>query len=94
MFEKVDTEIIGIVENMSYFICPKCGNREEIFSYGGGKKTADELGTSFLGELPIDAKVTETGDSGEPIIISEPKGEHAQRFNEMADKVIELVNLK
>lgn len=92
MFEQVNTPVVGIVENMSYFVCPECGHRENIFLSGGGKKAADELNTSFLGELPIDAEVAETGDSGTPIVVAEPKGEHAKRFDEIADKVITIID--
>lgn len=92
MFEQVNTPVVGIVENMSYFTCPKCGHRENIFLSGGGKKAAVELQTSFLGELPIDTEVAETGDSGKPIVVAEPQGEHAKRFDEIADKVITIID--
>lgn len=93
MFEKVDTPVLGIVENMSYYICPECGNHDHIFSSGGGKKAAEELGTEFLGELPINAQVAITGDNGNPIIVVQPDGEHANRFDEISKKVITLLKL-
>lgn len=71
MFRKVNVPILGIIENMSYFICSHCGHREEIFSYGGGKRTADDLGTVFLGEIPIHTRIRIGGDTGQPIVISE-----------------------
>ncbi len=71
MFRKVNVPILGIVENMSYFICSECGHREEIFSYGGGKKTAEELETAFLGEIPIHTNIRIGGDKGLPIVVSE-----------------------
>ena len=64
MFKKVEIPILGVVENMSYYICPACGHHDEIFARGGGKKLAKELGAVFLGEVPIDAKVRHGGDSG------------------------------
>ena len=72
MFRKVNVAVLGIIENMSYFICRHCGEREEIFGHGGGKKTADKLGVPFLGEIPIDPKVVVGGDSGEPIVSLDP----------------------
>lgn len=93
MFEKVDTPVFGIVENMSYYVCPKCGNQDNIFSSGGGRKAAEELGTEFLGELPIDSQVAITGDSGNPIIVAQPEGEHAKKFNEISERMINLLEL-
>ena len=69
MFRKVNVPVLGIIENMSYFICRHCGEREEIFGHGGGRKTAELLGVPFLGEIPIDPKVVVGGDSGEPIVV-------------------------
>src|SRR5450755_4136429 len=66
MFQKVNVPVLGIVENMSYFLCPSCGHREEIFKHGGGKRTADEPHVPFLGEIPLDPKVAIGGDSGRP----------------------------
>ncbi|MEP6769759.1 MAG: Mrp/NBP35 family ATP-binding protein [Acidobacteriota bacterium] len=72
MFQKVNVPVLGIIENMSYFICPKCGHREEIFKHGGGEKTAKQLRVPFLGEIPLDPKVAIGGDSGRPIVAGEP----------------------
>ena len=72
MFQKVNVPVLGIIENMSYYICPKCGNREEIFKHGGGEKTATQLRVPFLGEIPLDPKVAIGGDSGRPIVAGEP----------------------
>jgi ATP-binding protein involved in chromosome partitioning len=88
MFRKVQVPVLGIVENMSYFICRHCGEREEIFGHGGGKKTADMLGVPFLGEVPIDPKVVVGGDSGEPIVASEPDSPAAQAFTELANQIV------
>ncbi|HTR99823.1 MAG TPA: P-loop NTPase, partial [Bacteroidota bacterium] len=67
MFEKVDVPVLGVVENMSYYICSHCGAREEIFANGGGKKTAEELGVPFLGEVPLYTSIRVSGDRGTPI---------------------------
>src|SRR5512140_972827 len=71
MFNKVNVPVIGIIENMSYFICSHCGQRENIFDTGGGKRTAEELNVPFLGEIPIDTKVRMGGDNGNPIVHGE-----------------------
>ncbi|MDB4965379.1 MAG: ATPase-like, ParA/MinD [Myxococcales bacterium] len=87
MFKKVEIPILGVVENMSYYVCPACGHNDEIFSRGGGKKLAKELGTLFLGEIPIDAKVRHGGDSGRPVIVGAPESEHAKIFMSIGAKV-------
>ncbi|HEX6158739.1 MAG TPA: Mrp/NBP35 family ATP-binding protein [Thermoanaerobaculia bacterium] len=89
MFRKVNVPVLGIVENMSYFLCRHCGEREEIFGHGGGKKTAEMLGVPFLGEVPIDPKVVVGGDTGEPIVVSDPDSMAAQAFRELARGVVE-----
>ena len=89
MFRKVNVPVLGIIENMSYFICRHCGEREEIFGHGGGQKTAVMLGVPFLGEVPIDPKVVVGGDTGEPIVVSDPSSPAAQAFRELARQVVE-----
>jgi ATP-binding protein involved in chromosome partitioning len=91
MFRKVNVPVLGIVENMSYFICRHCGEREEIFGHGGGKKTAGMLGVPFLGEVPIDPKVVVGGDSGEPIVVLNPESPAAQAFVELAKHVVKQI---
>ena len=91
MFRKVNVPVMGIIENMSYYICRHCGEREEIFGHGGGKKTADMLGVPFLGEIPLDAKVVVGGDSGKPIVMSNPDSPAAAAFRELARIVVEQV---
>jgi len=86
MFEKVEIPILGIVENMSYYKCPACGHTDEIFSHGGGKRLAQEVGTEFFGEIPIDTRIRFGGDAGVPIVISSPDSENAQRFMDLATK--------
>ena len=68
MFQQVGVPVLGIVENMSYFICDQCQKRHTIFKEGGGKRVAKELGVPFLGELPIDPKIVEGGDKGKPVV--------------------------
>ncbi len=87
MFKKVEIPVLGVVENMSYYVCPGCGHHDEIFSRGGGKKLAESLGTTFLGEVPIDAKVRFGGDSGKPVVVGAPDSEHAKLFMEIAARV-------
>ena len=80
MFRKVDVPVLGIVENMSYFLCPHCGGRSEIFSHGGARHEAERLGTEFLGEVPLDIQIRETSDGGTPITVAEPDNPHAARL--------------
>ena len=91
MFRKVNVPVLGIIENMSYYICRHCGEREEIFGHGGGKKTAGMLGVPFLGEVPIDPKVVVGGDTGEPIVASDPNAPASLAFKELARQVVEQV---
>jgi ATP-binding protein involved in chromosome partitioning len=84
MFRKVDVPVLGIVENMSYFVCPHCGTRSEIFDHGGARREADRLGVDFLGEIPLDMAIRETSDGGHPIVVSDPEGAHAKAYLEIA----------
>jgi len=84
MFEKVEVPILGIVENMSYYKCPACGHTDEIFSHGGGKRLAQEVGTEFFGEIPIDTRIRFGGDAGVPIVVASPDSENANRFMSLA----------
>jgi ATP-binding protein involved in chromosome partitioning len=86
MFEKVEIPILGIVENMSYYNCPACGHHDEIFSHGGGKRLAQEVGTDFFGEIPIDTRIRFGGDAGVPIVMASPDSENAQRVMDLASK--------
>ena len=86
MFEKVEIPILGIVENMSFYTCPACGHHDEIFSHGGGKRLAQEVGTSFFGEIPIDTRIRFGGDTGVPVILAAPDSENAARFMTLAEK--------
>ena len=84
MFEKVSVPILGLVENMSYYICSHCGERDEIFDYGGGRRTAEEFGVPFLGEIPITTRVRVGGDKGIPIVELEPDSPVSVSFREVA----------
>jgi ATP-binding protein involved in chromosome partitioning len=89
MFRKVDVPVLGIVENMSYFLCPHCGERSEIFSHGGARREAEKLGVEFLGEVPLHISIRETSDEGRPIVVSQPESAHAQIFRGMASRIAE-----
>jgi len=91
MFKQVDVPVLGIVENMSYFLCPHCGGRSEIFSHGGARQEAARLGTEFLGEVPLDLKIRETSDGGTPITVAEPDNPYALVFRQMAARIWEKV---
>jgi ATP-binding protein involved in chromosome partitioning len=91
MFTKVDVPVLGIVENMSYFLCPHCGGRSEIFSHGGARQEAERLGTEFLGEVPLDITIRETSDGGTPITVAEPDNPHALVFRRIAARIWEKV---
>ena len=85
---QVGVPVLGVVENMSGFVCPKCGEVSEIFKSGGGFKLASEMGVPFLGRIPIDPQVVEAGDSGRPFISSYPESETAKAFNEVMQPVL------
>jgi ATP-binding protein involved in chromosome partitioning len=87
MFQKVAVPLLGIIENMSYYKCPQCGHEENIFKHGGGRQTATKLGVPFLGEIPIDPKIVEGGDSGEPIVVLDPQSEAAIAYVKIAEEV-------
>jgi ATP-binding protein involved in chromosome partitioning len=87
MFRKVEVPVLGMIENMSYFACPNCGHRSEIFSHGGAHKEAERLGIDFLGEVPLDIEIRETSDGGHPIVVSKPDSENAKVFREIGQRV-------
>jgi ATP-binding protein involved in chromosome partitioning len=91
MFRKVDVPVFGIVENMSYFLCPHCGERSEIFSHGGARREAEKLGTDFLGEVPLDIAIRETSDGGAPIVVSQPESGHARVYMAIAELVSQKI---
>ena len=87
MFRKVDVPVLGIVENMSTFVCSNCGHETHIFGHGGARREAEKLGMAFLGEVPLDIQIRETSDEGRPLVVSQPDGPQAQRYMEIAEKV-------
>lgn len=89
MFNQVRVPILGIVENMSYLICPHCGERIDVFSAGGGKRTADMMNVPFLGELPLDPEVRVGGDSGKPVTARANTDPHAAPFFQLAGRLVE-----
>ena len=94
MFETVAVPILGIVENMSYFIAPDTGTRYNIFGEGGGRKLADKYGAPFLGAVPIGMEVREGGDSGQPVVIGHPESPQAESFRRLAEEVARRVSIE
>ncbi|MEM9104722.1 MAG: Mrp/NBP35 family ATP-binding protein [Pseudomonadota bacterium] len=84
MFKKVDVPLLGIIENMSYFVCPHCGERSDIFGHGGAQEEAERLGVPFLGAVPLHMDIREFSDAGTPVVIAQPDGAHAEIFKDMA----------
>jgi ATP-binding protein involved in chromosome partitioning len=87
MFQRVNVPVLGLVENMSYFLCPHCGERSDIFGHGGARKEAERLRVPFLGEVPLHMTIREKSDSGLPVVATEPEGEHARIYRDIASKV-------
>ena len=93
MFRQVKVDILGIVENMSYFQCPHCSQRTNIFGRGGGEATASRYQTPFLGEIPLDVTIREGGDTGKPIVLHDPNAPAAKAFSEIAGRVAAQVSV-
>jgi len=94
MFKRVNVPLLGIIENMSYFVCPKCGERHDIFGHGGAHAEADKLGVPFLGEVPLHMAIRETSDAGRPVVATEPDGPHAKTYREIAARVRDKLGAK
>jgi ATP-binding protein involved in chromosome partitioning len=94
MFTKVNVPVFGIVENMSYYVCSHCGHRDEIFDAGGGKKTAEQLGVPFLGEIPIATGIRIGGDKGVPIVAGEPESEYAATIRQIARNLAAQISIQ
>jgi len=94
MFETVNVPVLGVIENMSYFIAPDTGNRYDIFGKGGGRKLADEYGLNFLGEVPLGMEVREGGDNGSPVVVSAPDSPQASAFRKVAEEVARQVSIE
>jgi ATP-binding protein involved in chromosome partitioning len=88
MFKRVNVPVLGVVENMSYFLCPSCGKRSDIFGHGGARHEAERLGVPFLGEVPLHMTIREKSDAGLPVVATEPDGEHARIYRDIAAKVL------
>ena len=91
MFRKVNVPVLGIVENMTHFICPDCGGKHDIFGNGGAKAEAATIGVPFLGEVPLEMEIRLTSDAGNPVVISQPDGPHAQHYLAIAEKVMKSI---
>lgn len=87
MFERVGVPVMGIIENMSYFLCPHCGTRSEIFLSGGGARLAAELKVPLLGQVPLQAQLAELADAGRPIVVAEPASPAARALKEIAARL-------
>ncbi|MGH6760622.1 MAG: Mrp/NBP35 family ATP-binding protein [Phyllobacterium sp.] len=87
MFRKVDVPLLGIIENMSYFVAPDTGKRYDIFGHGGARREAERLGVPFLGEVPLHMEIREMSDAGTPVVVSDPNGIHANIYRDIASKV-------
>ena len=88
MFKKVAVPILGIIENMSYYCCPECGHRDNIFGHGGARAEADQIGVPFLGEIPLDSFLRSTSDAGTPLTFSATQSEQAKTFQAMAERIL------
>ncbi len=88
MFRRTEVPILGIVENMSTFICPHCGTRSDIFAHGGAQHEAERLGVPYLGDVPLAIPIRETSDAGRPIVVAEPNGTHAEAYRGIARRLV------
>jgi ATP-binding protein involved in chromosome partitioning len=87
MFKRVNVPLLGVIENMSYFMCPQCGTRSDIFGHGGARHEAERLGVPFLGEVPLHIDIREKSDAGLPVVETDPDGPHAKSFRAIAEQV-------
>jgi len=87
MFKRVEVPVLGIIENMSYFLCPHCGGRSDIFTHGGAQTAAGQMGVDFLGEIPLDMAIREGSDSGRPVVAADPDSAHAAAYRAIAEKI-------
>lgn len=94
MFQRTDVPVLGIVENMSYFCCPQCGSRSEIFGHGGARAEAEKLNVPFLGEIPLHPLIRSLSDAGTPVVVERPDSHEAKPYIEMAAKVAEVLKRK
>ncbi|MEQ9490472.1 MAG: iron-sulfur cluster carrier protein ApbC [Alphaproteobacteria bacterium] len=92
MFRKVDVPVLGIIENMSLYICPNCGHEAHIFGHGGAKDEADKLGVDFLGEIPLDIDIRLHADGGDPIVVAKPESPHSRAYHGIALQIWEKLS--
>ena len=93
MFNRVNVPVLGVVENMSYFVCPKCGERSDIFGHGGAEHEAERQGVPFLGAVPLHMDIRETSDAGRPVVATAPDGPHAKIYREIAARVRDQIGV-
>jgi ATP-binding protein involved in chromosome partitioning len=93
MFRKLNVPILGLVENMSYFVCPHCGERTEVFAHGGGRRAANSLDVQFLGEIPLYGRIREQTDKGVPILAAYPESPESLAFKDVAFRVAGMVSM-
>jgi ATP-binding protein involved in chromosome partitioning len=91
MFERVGVPVLGVVENMSYFVCPHCGERSDVFLAGGGARLADELGVPLLGQVPLQAGLPDLADAGRPVVVAEPDSPAARALEAVAARLVETL---
>jgi ATP-binding protein involved in chromosome partitioning len=94
MFQQLNVPIVGVIENMSYFVAPDTGKRYDIFGHGGGQRMAGQVGVSFLGEIPLEIAVREGGDEGEPIVVRDPNSAAAQSIRHISQKVAAAISVQ
>ena len=92
MFERVNVRILGIIENMSYYVCPHCQQRDDVFGHGGGRQEAERRSVPVLGEIPLFTGIRECGDNGTPIVLAAPESEPAQAFRRCAEVVWQQIH--
>ena len=92
MFKRVEVPVLGIIENMSYFLCPHCGKRSEIFTHGGARNVAEQMGVDFLGEIPLEMAIREGSDTGRPIMATEPSSPQSAAYHTIADALWKTVS--
>jgi ATP-binding protein involved in chromosome partitioning len=91
MFKRVSVPVLGVVENMSYFVCPECNTRSDLFGHGGARHEAERQGVPFLGEVPLHMAIREKSDAGLPVVATEPEGPHAKIYRDIAARVLEQI---
>ena len=94
MFNKLGVPILGLVENMSFYCCPECGHRDDIFNHGGASEAAEKLHLSMLGEVPLNSSIRKAGDAGVPVVLHEPDSAPAKALMELAQSIAERVSLE